>query len=61
MEQLELFASASSAEPPEVRCLDLEPLLRGAVIEALAAVLLRPWEARTIGAAQSDISGEVAE
>jgi hypothetical protein len=57
MEQLDLFASANSAEPARVRCLDIEPLLRGAVIEALAAVLLRPWEARTIGAAQSDVSG----
>jgi len=30
--------------PGVIRTMDLEPMLRGAVIEALAAVLLRPWD-----------------
>lgn len=41
--------------PAHVRTLDLEPLLRGEVIEAIAAILLRVGESRSKAIGQPDI------
>lgn len=47
--------------PSYVRGLDLEPLLRGGVIEAMAAVLLRADEADLPGRVEAEISATAAE
>jgi hypothetical protein len=56
MQQLWLPGSAC-----HVRGLDLEPLLRGELIEAMAAILLRPWDAWKEPLEQSEKSAGVAE